>query len=429
MENKRKFIILAGLLISVAAGTAVYMKVPIARADFISNTTDALKSIPKRIEDGLNILLNKTDIQSNASPGTGQAINDKTSFASEQTSLYQPALSYEDAVVTAVDKAAPSVVSIVISKDVPIIENCPINIFPGTGDINEDGSPLNGIQFYAPCPSSGKTEMKKIGAGSGFVASNDGLIITNNHVVSDKAAIYTIFSNTGKKYSAKVLATAAARYIAILKIDSSDLKPLTLGNSDSVRLGQTAIAIGNALGEFQNTVSVGVISGKERNVTASDNGQQIQDMFQTDAAINPGNSGGPLLNLRGEVIALNTAIVSGAQNIGFAIPINRARTALSSFQKNGKITEAYLGVWYEPADNGLKIGGNKNGSSVLKDSPAEKAGLKEGDIITEAGGKPLDAGLDLAAIIAEYTPGETLPMKIIRAGKEMDINAVLGEKK
>jgi S1-C subfamily serine protease len=243
--------------------------------------------------------------------------------------LYGPTDAYENAVVKAVEKASPSVVSIVVSKDLPILEQCLYDPFNGffRGD--------SGWRFTVPCFSADKTEKREIGGGTGFVVSEDGLVITNNHVVEDTEAEYTVILNNAAKETATVLARDADKDLALIRIPATGLAALPLADSETVRPGQTAIAIGNALAEFENTVSVGVVSGLARNVTAKD-GQTgrtitIDNVIQTDAAINPGNSGGPLLNLKAEVIGINTAIVSGAENIGFAIPANKAKAVMAAF--------------------------------------------------------------------------------------------------
>ncbi|MBU2082104.1 trypsin-like peptidase domain-containing protein, partial [Patescibacteria group bacterium] len=242
---------------------------------------------------------------------TSQGLNLKPSVE-----IYKP-LDYEDKVISAVKSASPAVVAITISKNVPIIEQCPYNPF---SDLPPEFQQFFGqnFQFYQPCQKG--TKLQEVGGSSGFVISSDGLILTNKHVVSDTAAEYTVFTNDGKKYPAKVLARDPNIDIAVMKIDAINLPKVKLGNSDSIQVGQAAIAIGNALGEFRNTVSVGIVSGLSRNITASGGGisESITGVIQTDASINPGNSGGPLLNLRGEVIGVNTAMVQGAQNIGFS---------------------------------------------------------------------------------------------------------------
>jgi S1-C subfamily serine protease len=230
---------------------------------------------------------------------------------------YESLIQYEEAVILAVERSARSVVSIVASKDVPVMERCQIY------------DPLFGpdLRFYVPC-DSGETETVEIGSGTGFFVTSDGLILTNNHVVSDKNAEYSVFSGDDIYENVKVIALDEEADLALLKVEGVGFPVLALGNSDSIRLGQTAIAIGNALGEYKDSVSVGVISGLSRSITAEDdegNTETLEDVIQTDAAINLGNSGGPLVNLRGEVIGINTALAYDAENIGFAIPINKAR--------------------------------------------------------------------------------------------------------
>ncbi len=234
------------------------------------------------------------------------------------------AFSQEDAVVSAVKNTSPAVVSIIISKNLPLYEECYVNPF---GDL------FPGFQIPQICQKG--TSLQEIGGGSGFIVSSSGLILTNKHVVSDKEAEYTVLTNDGKKYPAKVLALDLNQDLAVIKItiakdSTTSLATVKLGDSDNIQIGQSVIAIGNALGEFRNTVSVGVVSGLFRTITASGGGTQetLGDLIQTDAAINSGNSGGPLLNLKGEVIGINTAMASGAENIGFAIPINKAKAIL-----------------------------------------------------------------------------------------------------
>ena len=351
--------------------------------------------------------------------------------------LYKPAIDFEGAVVAAVKKASPAVVAITISKNVPIIENCPYNPF---SDLPPEFQDFFGGQFYQPCEKGSK--LQEVGSGSGFVISSDGLILTNKHVVSDKAASYTVFTNDGKKYDAKVLARDPAQDLALVKINAANLSAVDLGDSDAIQLGQTAIAIGNALGEFRNTVSVGVISGLARDVTASGGSttERIQGVIQTDAAINPGNSGGPLLNLRGEVIGINTAVVSGAQNIGFALPINKAKRDIESVKKTGEIIVPYLGVRYIgitpdfakkeklSIEDGALVRGSEDGPAVQPNSPAAKAGIQAEDIIREVNGKKVSKDKPLGDIIAEFGVGETVSLKIYRAGKEISLQIALGKR-
>ncbi len=354
---------------------------------------------------------------------------------------YEPlANSYEEAVIRAVDKAMPSVVAIVISKDIPIIEQCPYNPF---GDLSPEFQQFfgNGFQFNQPCQKG--TRREEVGGGSGFVIDADGLIVTNRHVVADETAEYTVVTNDGKKYAATVLARDPFQDIAVIKINATGLQVVALGDSDSLRLGQTAIAIGNSLGEFRNTVSVGSVSGLSRTITASGNGissEKIQDVIQTDAAINPGNSGGPLLNLKGEVIGINTAIASGAQNIGFAIPINRAKRDITSVKKSGTISTPYLGVRYIiidetiakqqkiSVDYGALVRGSPDGPGVIVDSPAAVSGVRAEDIILEINGARIDQNYPLTLRLQAYGVGDTIQLTIIREGKTISLPVTLQER-
>lgn len=348
-------------------------------------------------------------------------------------------IDYEEAVIKAVESASNGVVSIIISKDLPVIEQCPYNPF---GDLPQEFQQFFGpFEFYQPCQKG--TKRQEVGGGTGFVVSSDGLILTNKHVVSDTKASYTVLTNDGKKYSAQVLARDPVQDLAIVKINTNNLTPLKLGDSDKIRLGQTAIVIGNALGEFRNTVSVGVISGLSRTITASGQGfsETIEGVIQTDAAINQGNSGGPLLNTKGEVIGINTAMVSGAQNIGFAIPINRAKRAIESVKKTGKIVTPYLGVRYLLINDEVKekqnlsvnygalLRGSDEGPAIMPNSPAQKAGLQTEDIILELNGQKITSENSLASLIQKYQVGDTITLKVLRNGKELTLQATLEERK
>lgn len=267
------------------------------------------------------------------------------------------------------------------------------------------------------------------GAGTGFIFTNDGYILTNKHVGSDTNATYTVFTSDGKKYDGKVVAQDPLNDLAIIKIDGKGLPVVDLGDSDKLEVGQWVIAIGNALGQLQNTVTVGVISARERQLTAGGFGDQterLENLLQTDAAINPGNSGGPLVNLKGQVVGINTAVASGAQSIGFAIPINTAKTAISSFQKQGKIVRPLMGVKYVmitpdlsksenlPVDYGAIIADQ----GVISGGPANKAGLEARDIITELNGDRIDSNNPLGSKIQQFNPGDEIEITFLRNSKE-----------
>lgn len=343
------------------------------------------------------------------------------------TPLYKPALDYENAVIKAVEEANPSVVSIVITKNLPVIKQCrrdPTALLPPEFREFFGG----GFEILEPCEAG--TETREIGGGSGFIVSADGLVVTNKHVVLDEKANYTVLTNNSGEYEAKVLARDPVQDIAILKIEAQGLTPARLGDSDSIQLGQTAIAIGNALGEFRNTVSVGVISGLARNITARGGGlvEFIEGVIQTDAAINQGNSGGPLLNLKGEVIGVNTAIAQGAQNIGFAIPINRVKRDIVSVMESGEIKIPFLGVRYITTKDGAIIRGGPEGPAVFPDSPAFNAGLRAEDVILEINGEKLSLEKSLGFVIQKYNIGDVITLKIKRGEEILEFQALLDER-
>lgn len=336
------------------------------------------------------------------------------------------ALAYEAQIVSVVERANPSVVSIIVTKDLPVIEQYFINPFE---DFDRFGFPS--FEFRVPQYRQKGTEKREVGGGTGFVVSEDGMVLTNNHVVSDADAEYTVLFNDGSKASAKVIGRDPVFDLAVIKVAKTGLSPLALGDSSALAIGQTAIAIGNALGEFRNTVSVGVISGLGRTVTAEGGGRSevLRNVIQTDAAINRGNSGGPLLNLRGEVIGINTAIVVGAENIGFAVPINFAKKIISDVRTTGKISVPFLGVRYRMiADGALLVSDEKN-PAVVPGSPADKAGLKKGDIIAEMNGERITHENPLALVLRNYRAGDTVTLKVIRDKDEITVNATLSELK
>jgi serine protease Do len=285
------------------------------------------------------------------------------------------------------------------------------------------------------------------GAGTGMIVSADGLILTNRHVVDDPSANYTVITNDGKSYPAKVVSRDSANDVAFVRITASNLPTVQLADSGAVKVGQQVIAIGNALGQFQNTVTEGIISGVSRGVTAGDssgmggNTEQLQNLFQTDAAINPGNSGGPLVNLDGQVVGINTAVAGqGAQNIGFAIPINDAKPLISSVKEKGRIVRAYMGVRYVAVDKQAQAANNLGADhgawvqaaddqnpGVIPDSPAAKAGIKEGDVITKIAGDTVDSTHSLQSLIGKHKAGDKVSVTLVRDGKEQTVEVTLGE--
>ena len=349
---------------------------------------------------------------------------------------YTPQSLQEEIVMKVVKEASKAVVSIVITKDVPKLKLYYQNPFEGFEEF------FGPFKIEIPKFYQEGYEKRQIGGGTAFFISEDGLLLTNAHVVADEKAEYTVLTNDGKEYPAKVLGKDRFRDIAIIKVEGNNFPVLKLGDSESLQIGQTVIAIGNALGEFRNTVSVGVISGLGRKVTAGDGQifETIEDVIQTDAAINRGNSGGPLLNLKGEVIGVNFAMAQQAENIGFAIPINKAKKAIEQVKTKGKISYPFLGVRYVlinkelkeeknlPVDYGaLIIRGQRGEDPIFPNSPAEKIGLKEGDIILEFNGEKITVNNSLAKIISNYDPGDKVSLKVLRGKNTLHFQVVLGE--
>jgi serine protease Do len=333
-------------------------------------------------------------------------------------------LKEDSSVVSAVKKVSPSVVSVVFTKNVQVI---------------------NPFGFGYPFGGQQQSTQQQQGGGTGFIITSDGMIATNKHVADVDGADYSVITQDGKQYKATVLAKDPSNDFAILKIDAKGLPVVEYGDSDSLDIGQRVIAIGNALGEFQNSVTVGVLSGRERTVQASEtngsNAEQLEGMLQTDAAINEGNSGGPLVNTLGQVIGINTATASKgtAEGIGFALPINSLKTALDSVKKTGKIVRPRLGVSTIMVDpkiaalRGIKenkgalvIGDNMQGiSAVQKYSPADKAAVKEGDVILKINNDEISQGKSLKRILNDYQPGDEVTLHIQRGGNQIELKARL----
>jgi S1-C subfamily serine protease len=336
-------------------------------------------------------------------------------------------------VIAIAKKVCPAVITIVISKDLPKVEGFYF-------------MPYGGQEMMIPkLENGGAKEKTKIGGGSGFIVSSDGYIFTSNHVVGDKDADYTIIYEPEKTFPAKVLSRDPLNDIAILKIDAKNMPHIELGDSEKIELGQGVIAIGNALGEFHDTVSTGVVSGLSRYITAfsgiTRQAEMLRGLIQTDAAINPGNSGGPLVDMEGQVIGINTASVIGAQNIGFAIPINYAKRDFEEVKKYGKIKRPFLGVKYVllnkeisdknklPIDYGALVVRETFGEeAILKRSPAEKAGIKEFDIILECNGEKITEENSLSHILQLLKIDSEINLKVLRDKKELGLTVRLIEK-
>ena len=279
------------------------------------------------------------------------------------------------------------------------------------------------------------------GIGSGFIFDSNGWILTNKHVV-DGATSLTVILSDSRELSATLYGIDPLTDLAIIKVDSSGLPTVSIGSSSELKPGQLAIAIGNPLGEFENTVTTGVISGLGRQIVAGDsltsNSEQLNNLNQTDAAINPGNSGGPLINSAGQVIGINTAVSQEAQGIGFAIPIDVAKPIMQQAVNGQELSRPWIGVFYQPVtkqladernlsvDYGVLIDSSNDRPAVFPDSPAAQAGLQAGDVITAVDGDRVDADSDLADHILPHQPGDQITLTVIRDGRQMDVTVTLG---
>lgn len=270
---------------------------------------------------------------------------------------------------------------------------------------------------------------KQRSLGSGFIISKDGYILTNNHVV-DGADEIRVKLNNGKEFKAEIKGRDQKLDLALIKITAKDELPACeLGNSDTIEIGEWVLAIGNPFG-LSETVTAGIVSAKGRVIGSG----PYDDFIQTDASINPGNSGGPLFNAEGKVIGINTAIIAGGQGIGFAIPINMAKSIIPQLRDKGKVTRGWLGVQSQSMTPELAksfgLEGEKGAlvSEVVKDTPAEKAGLKSGDIILTFDGKPVHDAGELSRIVAVTEPGKKVQVKILRNGKEESFGVTLEQR-
>ena len=323
----------------------------------------------------------------------------------------------EESVVTeVVESTAESVVTVAISK---------VQLNPGNGIYDPFG--FWGDFFGMPFDQPQEEKIEK-DIGSGFIISTDGLVVTNKHVVSDIDAKYRVVVSDDKEYEVKDIYRDPEVDLAILKIEATDLKPLEMGDSDSLKVGQMVIAIGTALGEFRSTVTTGVISGLGRGIVAGsafEGTEKLENVIQTDAAINPGNSGGPLLNSSGQVIGVNVAVSLSGQNIGFALPINIVKSSIDNFKATGEFDRPYLGVSYRIISKRAallnEVPQGAYVEEVIVGSGAEKAGIEKGDIITEIDGIKIDEteNTSLINIINKKKIGDTIEVKIWRDGEEL----------
>lgn len=271
--------------------------------------------------------------------------------------------------------------------------------------------------------------------GTGFVVSEGGIIVTNKHVVSDERGPYTVVTKDGQKYEVARIYRDPLLDLAIIQIKGAELKSLELGDSSKLKVGQTVIAIGNALGRFTNTVTTGVVSGLGRRVVAGDPFEgfleSLDNLIQTDAAINPGNSGGPLLNSAGQVIGVNVATTEGAQNIGFAIPINSVKQIVEEFVEKGTVSRPFLGIRYRFISKDVAILNEVPQGAyiqeVLEGGPAQKAGVREGDIITKINSEAINEENKLAEIVSKSSVGTKLELTVFRDSQELNLTALLEE--
>lgn len=310
----------------------------------------------------------------------------------------------ENAVISVAEKTSPSVVAIGVTRRV-------INPFD---------------PFALP-----RREDSTI--GTGFVVSNKGTIVTNKHVVADPDGQYSVVTNDGQKLEVRRIYRDPLLDLALVQVEGSALPALELGDSSKIKIGQTAIAIGNALGRFTNTVTTGVVSGLGRAVTAGDpfagSFERLDDLIQTDAAINPGNSGGPLLNSNGQVIGVNVATTEGAQNIGFAIPINAIKPIIQEFLETGTVSRPYLGIRYRFITRDVAILNEVPQGAYIQEvvsgGPAEKAGVEPGDIVTRINNQAINSENKVAEIIQGSKVGDRMELQIWRDGGDVKLTAVI----
>lgn len=331
----------------------------------------------------------------------------------------------------------------IVSSQSELIATIAKDVSPSVVSINvESKSQATSLQQFFNGGSAGGNTSES--AGTGIILSSDGVIITNKHVIPENTTSVSITTADGKTYNdVKVMARdpRSSVDIAFLKVNGvKDLKPAKIGDSANMQVGDAVVAIGYALGEFKNTVTSGIISGLGRPIIAGDSvssAESLTNLFQTDAAINPGNSGGPLVNMNGEVIGINTAVAGDAQNIGFSIPVNDVKNQIASILDKGKLEVPYMGVRYVVLTDAIKqqfslsqstgawLKATNAAQAVINGSPADKAGLKEGDIITKVNGEVVDADNQLSSRLSKYKVGDTVEITYVRDGKEQTAKVTL----
>ncbi len=333
------------------------------------------------------------------------------------TALVEAELPERGTVASLVEQVSPSVVNITIRKAAPASLRMPFGNLP---------LPFGGQLPFGDIPFGETPSPMREGAGSGFIIDPKGYVVTNAHVV-DGADEVTVRLKDEREYVARVVGTDRDLDLALLKIDDNGALPAArLGDSDALKVGAHVVAVGNPFG-LGHTVTLGIVSAKERTIGAG----PYDDFIQTDASINPGNSGGPLFNLRGEVIGINTAIRPGADGIGFAIPINDLKDILPQLKDKGFVERGRLGVRFQPIDGALAkaLGLDKPRGALVaeveKDSPAEKAGMRIGDVIVRVGNEEVRHAVQLPRLVASHGPGVTLDITVLRDGKELTLRPQL----
>lgn len=349
-----------------------------------------------------------------AKRSSGQ-VQDQSGFSNSSSKLSDMLKNKDMSVADVAEVASESVMTVSIKKQQRIVEPFMFNL-PGFG----------------PTVGRERTEEIQRDIGTGFVVDQSGLIVTNKHVVGESNAEYKVIDKEGKEYVVSKIYRDPTSDLAILRVDGLTASPLSLGDSDKIRVGEPVIAIGTALGEFRHTVTTGVISGLGRGITAGDvfsGTEELDNVIQTDAAINPGNSGGPLLNNRGEVVGVNVAVSVNAQNIGFALPINLVKESLKNFNETGQFDRPFFGVRYQlltlQESIGAKVPQGALVLDVVKGSSAETAGVAVNDILLEIDGTALKDQTTLAQIINKKKIGDSIQIKYWRGGSEATLTAVL----